>query len=287
MGIVFTTLVPVFSIVAVGWWLGGRRVDARTLSDLALWITSPALLFSILAGTALDPGRFATLAGGTVWVVAGTGLLAFVYLRASGAGRGVVLPAVFFNGGNMGLACARLAYGPEGLASAALVFVTIALLTSLFGIWIAKGENGLAEALRMPLLYGAAGGIGMSLGDLELPRLVMEPIEMLGAMAIPLMLLNLGIQLRTLAVADVRHSLVAVGVRLVGGPACAALFVVLFGVAGIDRKVLLLISVMPSAVINAVIAERYGTQPALVSSAIVLSTLASVVAIPVVLLASG
>jgi predicted permease len=117
--------------------------------------------------------------------------------------------------------------------------------------------------------------------------MVMEPIEMLGAMAIPLMLLNLGIQLRTLAVSDVRHSLVAVGVRLAGGPALALLFVSLFDVGGIDRKVLLLLSVMPSAVINAVIAERYGTQPALVSSAIVLSTLASIVAIPIVLLTSG
>jgi predicted permease len=127
----------------------------------------------------------------------------------------------------------------------------------------------------------------MSLSGVELPRTVMEPIEMLGAMAIPLMLLTLGIQLRNLAITDVRHSIAAVSIRMGGGVACAAVFVSLFDVGGVDRQVLLLLSVMPAAVINAVIAERYGTDPALVASAIVLSTLASIFVIPAVLLASG
>jgi hypothetical protein len=194
------------------------------------------------------------------------------------------LPCVFFNGGNMGLACARLAFGPQGLEAGAIIFVTIALLTSFFGIWVAKGENGLGEALRMPLLYGSAGGLGMALTGAELPRMVMEPIEMLGAMAIPLMLLNLGVQLRTLQIGDVRHALGAVAIRMGGGFAFMLLFIALLGVAGLDRQVLLLFSVMPAAVINAVIAQRYGTDPALVASAIVIGTLSSLAAIPAVLL---
>ena len=117
-----------------------------------------------------------------------------------------------------------------------------------------------------------------------LPRIVMEPIEMLGAMAVPLMLLTLGIQLRTLAVRDLRHSAVAVGIRMVGGFACVWLFLTAFGVEEVDRGVLLLMSVMPAAVINAVIAQRYGTDAPLVASAIVLGTLASLVAIPIALL---
>jgi predicted permease len=163
-------------------------------------------------------------------------------------------------------------------------FVTIALFTSLFGVWIAKGENGLPEALRLPLVHGAVGGLALAVTGIELPGLVMEPISMLGAMAIPLMLLNLGIQLRMLEVRDVRHASAAVVVRMGGGFACAWAIVHLAGVEGVDRGVLLLMGVMPAAVINAVIAERYGTDPSLVASAIVLGTLASLVAIPLVLL---
>jgi hypothetical protein len=284
---VFGTVVPVFAVVAVGWWLAGRRVDVATLSELALWVTSPALLFSLLSGTPLDAQRFTTLAAGTAAIVAGTGLLAALYVRLSSAGRGFALPAVFFNGGNMGLACSRLAFGPPGLEAAAVPFVVIALFTSLFGIWIAKGENGLREALRLPLLWGAAGGLALAVTGIELPRLVMEPIEMLGAMAVPLMLLNLGMQLRFLEVSDLHHSLAAVVLRMGGGFAVAWGFVSALHVGGVDRGVLLLMGAMPAAVINAVIAERYGTDPRLVASAIVLSTLASIGVIPLVLLAIG
>ena len=147
-----------------------------------------------------------------------------------------------------------------------------------------RGESGLGEVIRMPLLYGAAGGIVLALTGIDLPRVVMEPIEMLGAMAIPLMLLTLGLQLRRLRVQDARHASAAVAIRMGGGLACMTLFVTLSGVAGVDRQVLLLISVMPPAVINAVIAERYGTDPALVASAIVLGTLCSLLSVPLVLL---
>ena len=287
MALVFDTILPVFSIIAVGYALAGRRfrLHLPTLADLALLVTSPALMFSVLSGTSLEPRQWGALAGGTLWIAAGTGLLALANLRGRpGRLRGLLLPAVFWNAGNMGLACSRLAFGPEGLEGAAIVFVTMAVLSSTFGIWIAKGENGLREVLRLPLVYASVGGIVLALTETTLPRVVMEPIEMLGAMAIPLMLLNLGMQLRTLQVTDLRHSLVAVAIRMGGGIAFASLFVLLFEIAGVDRQVLLLNSVMPAAVINAVLAQRYGTDPSLVASSIVLGTLASLVSIPAVLL---
>jgi predicted permease len=281
------TILPIFAVVAAGYWLTARGTDPATLADLAVRITSPALLFSLLADTALDAERFGVLAGGTVSIAAGTAALAAAYVRATSVGRGFLLPAVFFNGGNMGLASCRLAFGQAGLEAAAVPFVTIALLTSVFGIWIAKGRNGLGEALRLPLLWGAAGGFALAITGTELPTPVMEPIRMLGAMAVPLMLLTLGVQLRSLAVSEAAHSVAAVAVRMGGGFACAWLFVTAMGVHGVDRGVLLLMSVMPAAVITSVIAQRYRTDPALVASSVVLGTLASVVAIPLVLLRAG
>lgn len=278
------TVLPIFAVIAVGYWLTSRGTDPATLADLAVRITSPALLFSLLSDTTLDASRFGFLAGGTVAIATGTAALAGVYMRATSVGRGFLLPAVFFNGGNMGLASSRLAFGQAGLEAAAVPFVTIALLTSLFGIWVAKGRNGLGEALRLPLVWGAAGGLALAVTGARLPATVIEPIRMLGAMAVPLMLLTLGVQLRRLAVSELVHSLAAVATRMGGGFACAWLFVTAMGVDGVDRGVLLLMSVMPAAVINSVIAERYRTDPALVASAVVLGTLASLVSIPLVLL---
>ena len=290
MDVAVITIVPIFSIIALGYALAGGRFGFHlpTLADLALLVTSPALMFSVLSGTHLEARQWGALAGGTVWIAAGTALLALAYLgRSLRRRRGLLLPAVFWNAGNMGLASARLAFGPEGLAAGAVVFVTMAVLSSTFGIWIAKGENGLREVLRLPLIYASGGGILLALTDTALPRLVMEPIEMLGEMAIPLMLLNLGLQLRKLRVTDLSPALVAVAIRMGGGVAFALLFVVVFGVSGLERQILLLNSVMPAAVINAVFAQRYATDPSLVASAIVVGALASALAIPAVLLWAG
>jgi predicted permease len=285
MNVVLETIVPVFSIIALGFWLTGRReLHIPTLADLALLVTTPALVLSVLSETVLEPSRLLTLLGGTLWIVAGTGTLAGLYVLVQGdAGRGLVSPAVFWNAGNMGLPCARLAFGPEGLEAGIILYVTVAVLQFSLGIWIAKGPGGWSEVLRLPLLYAAAAGLTLAATDWTLPRMVMEPVRMLGAMAIPLMLLNLGIQLRRLEVTDVAHSLMAVAIRMGGGLVLAALFVSIFHVEGVERQVLLLGGVLPPAVVNVVIAQRYGASPSLVASAIVLGTAVSLLVIPTLL----
>jgi predicted permease len=279
----------VFAVVAVGYLLASRRgMDRTTIADLSLLVTSPCLVFTVLSESPISASRALTLASATVATMAGTAVLVWLAsARAPGRRRGMMLPAIFWNSGNMGLACARLAFGPEGLDNAAVVFVTVAIVNSSAGIWIAKGHGGLAEVARMPLAYASAGGALMAFFGLELPTLVGEPIEMLAAMAIPLMLLNLGAQLRTLVISELAPAGVVTAIRMGGGLACMWAFTVAFDVTGVARQVLLLQAVMPAAVINVVLAQRYGTEPSLVASAIVLSTLASLVAIPAVLLWVG
>lgn len=286
MSLVVETVIPVFAIVALGYWLAGRRpLDVGTLADVALMVTSPALVFSVLSRTALDPGRWALLAGGTAWICAVTGLLAWLYVRRAGPGlRGLVLPSVFWNAGNMGLPCARLAFGEPGLEAATLIFVALAILTFSFGIWVAAGRGGGGEVVRQPLVWAALAGLVVSGTGVVLPQVAREPVDMLAAMAIPLMLLNLGLQLRRLQLEDVRHAVVSVCIRIGGGVAAAAAFVAVLGVGGVERQVLLLAGGLPAAVMNVVLAQRYDASPTPVASAIVLSTLASLVSIPAILL---
>jgi len=289
VGSLLETVGPVFLIVLLGWWLAGRsRMDLPTLANLALMVTSPALMFSVLAGAEVDFESWGVLVGGTLWIAMGTAALAALYLWFAGSGqRGLLLPAIFLNAGNLPLPLARLAWGDAGLEAAAVIFVTVAILNSTVGLWIAKGEGGLSEIARMPLAYGSIGGLALAISGQTLPRVIMEPIEMLGAMAIPLLLLSLGMHLRTLAVRDVRHTVVIVAIRVAGGAICAALFISLFGVSGVERKVLLLASIMPAAVINVIIAQRYSRDPSLVASAVVLGTLVSLVTVPLVLYFAG
>ena len=46
MGVAFDTIGPVFAVVAIGYLLAARReLHLPTLSDLAILVTSPALMF--------------------------------------------------------------------------------------------------------------------------------------------------------------------------------------------------------------------------------------------------
>ncbi len=284
---VLEVLVPVFSIAWLGWLLAPRlQLDLRTLSELSIEITSPALIFSVLAGSHPEPGRWLALAAGTLCVAAGTGAVGALWARAAGwEMRAFLLPVMFWNSGNMGLPMARLALGAEGLEAAALVYVTMAALTSSLGIWIAQGGGTASASLRSPLLWAGLLGLGSALGGFELPRMLLEPLQILGGAAIPLMLLNLGIQLRRLVLSDLSGAVVAVTLRMGGGVACAWAFAELVGLGRVERGAFLLQAVMPAAVINAVIAERYGASTGIVASAIVLGTLVSPLAVPLVLIA--
>ena len=70
---------------------------------------------------------------------------------------------------------------------------------------------------------------------------------------------------------------------MLGGVCLAYAFCRIFGLEGDLRNVVILSGVLPPAVINIVIAQRYDLHPNIVASAIVLGTLFGILAIPGVL----
>jgi predicted permease len=97
------------------------------------------------------------------------------------------------------------------------------------------------------------------------------------------MLVSLGIRMRTVRLQTLRPALLAVVLRMAPGLAAAAAWVTLMDLEGAARGVVLLTGVLPSAVMNFVLAEGAGEPSEEVASAILLGTVISVVAIPVVL----
>ena len=283
---VIEVVFPVFSIVALGYLVArGKRIDIPTISEIAVNVTSPCLIFLSIARREMVASEWLTMGGGAAAVVAGTGIIMWVYQRAAGLRmRGLYLPTMFMNSGNMGLPFALLAFGPEGFDKAIIFFVTVAIMTFSLGVTIAKGRGGLREVFRLPLIYAAIGGLIFSLFGLELPKFILTPVGMLADTAIPLMIINLGVQLRSLTVSDLRHAAAVVFIRMGCGLLLSMGFVMIFGVSGVSRNVILLVSIMPPAVFNVILAQKYDADPDTVASAIVMGTLLSVATTSVFLL---
>lgn len=277
---------PVFAIAAVGWFMGRwRRLDLDHLTEVLLYVALPALALSALITHRPKPLDFAQIAMASMAVMLATGVAAYLLARLLQLPcRAMVLPVAFMNAGNFGLPLALLAWGESGLAFAVLYYLVAAIAQNTFGIWIAKGgPDGWREALRLPLPYAAALGLGLAWADITPPDFVAKPIALLGGAAIPLMLLGLGYNLRQVRATAFGAALLATVLRMGGGVAVAFVVVHFMGLGGTARNVVLLSSSMPSAVMNFVLARRYNADPALVSTAVLLSTLLSIATIPALL----
>jgi len=277
---------PVFAIVGLGWLLAGwKRLDLDHLTELLLYVALPALALDALITHRPAPLDFVRISAAALAVMGVTGVLAYVLaLLFDLPRRGLVLVTTFMNAGNFGLPLALLAWGEAGLAHAVLYYLAAAIAQNTVGIWIAKGgAEGWREVFKLPLPYAAVIGLTLAWSDVTPPAFLAKPIAMLGAAAIPLLLLGLGHNLRQVRATAFGPALLATALRMGGGLAVGAAAAALLDLDGMSRNVVLLSSSMPAAVMNFALARRYDAAPAMVSTAVLFSTLLSLVSIPLVL----
>jgi len=284
---VLEVVFPVYCIIGLGYLFARfRKISLEPIIEVLLYLTIPALVISSLSRKKLVLDDLAVVSLSAVIVILATGLLAFIFLTVVKKRdlRGFYLPVMFMNSGNMSFPLALLAFGPDGLTVAILYYIAVSLMVYSLGIYIAKGKGGLAEMFRLPLIYAALIGISLNLGEIRLPEPVITTFDMLGAATIPVMQVSLGYGLHSARLAYPGISLAGTVLRIGGGVAIAWAVVTLFGIEGLNQKIILLSSGMPAAVINFVVSHRYNVNSDLVASTVALSTIFSIVTTPLLLL---
>ena len=118
---------------------------------------------------------------------------------------------------------------------------------------------------------------------IELPPPIDKTITLIGNMTVPLMLLMLGASLSRLKVASFGRAAAVSAIRIGGGALVGVLVAMLFDLAGSMKAVLILQSANPVAVYNYLFAQRWNNEPEEVAGVVVLSTVASILTIPLLL----
>ncbi|HEX9879479.1 MAG TPA: AEC family transporter [Candidatus Binatia bacterium] len=277
-------VIPVFTLIGVGFLFARiKKLSLAPITDFIIYLASPSLAFVSLSARPIFIAEIAMLLAGMAGILAGVGILLWLYRLATGfRSRGFALPVLFMNAGNMGIPLALFAFGEPGLQRATLLFVITALTQYSLGVYIASGQRGWQEVFRLPLIYAALLGLFVNLGEIQVPRALFESLRLLGYSTIPLMLVSLGCRLSSVTSITWGHSVAGALLRIVGGFACAYLTVTLLGMEGINRQIILLYGSLPSAVVNFVLTEKYRQDPELAASIILMTTLLSLVTIPVV-----
>jgi malate permease and related proteins len=284
---IFTPLapvIPVFLLIAAGFTFAHwKKINLTSVTEVIVYLGTPSLVFSSLAGKPLFATDIAVLSAGILLIFAIVGFFIRLYFLVSGfSSRGFALPTLFMNAGNMGIPLALFAFGQAGLQRATLMFVIITFLQFSLGIYILNGRGNWTEIFRLPLIYAALAGLSVNLAQISLPEVLLRPIIMLGQATIPIMLISLGYRLHEVESLQWGHALGGALARIGGGFAAANLAVHLIGAEGVNRQVLLLYGALPAAVVNFVLTEKYRQDPALAASIVVISTFISIFTIPVV-----
>ena len=268
-----------------------------TLASLVLNISVPASILS-----SVDDVDFAAMKNdilALVLIALGISLVTLVLclplsrlMESKDRGRRAVVQAALYfpNFGFLGWPVCYMLLGSTGLLYAMLFSMPLnVMMYGLTPVLLSRG-SGKAQRFDKKVLinlpvYAAVVALALMAGGVKLPTYAVSLLDMLGATQTPLAMIIVGMILATIRLSDVisgwRPYAVSV-IRLGVFPLLAFAALKWFGFSGLLLSVPVLLTVMPSATMDVVLAQRAGLDDVYASRLVVVSTLLSLPAIPLV-----
>lgn len=295
----FTIVLPILLVAGGAFGLAKTRIvtDPRPLARVSLYFFSPALAFQALSRSTVNANDFFSIVLFAFLMVLVMGGLCFLLARRLKFDRmltsAFLLSILFVNAGNYGIPFIQFAFGSEGVARAAIFFTANSVLTNTLAVYIASAghsdlRKSFAAVLKMPLVYAAILGLGFNALHLTLPEPLARAIELAAAAALPVMLVNLGLEMARAKLQDYEWRVfLAAGIKLLVTPVVAIALASLMGLAGLTRAVSILEAAMPTAVMASLIATEFRARSDFVTSVVFVTTLGSTITLTLLLLFLG
>ncbi|MEL7255472.1 MAG: AEC family transporter [Pseudomonadota bacterium] len=283
---VLEIVAPVFLLAAVGfvWVRLGFEYRVQFVTRLGMSLATPCLVFVALMQSQIEPSALGalSLAGFAAYGLVTVSM--WVLVRAGRLDRQTYLaPLIFSNTGNLGLPLALFAFGDVGLGYAVVVFAVSAMIQFTFGIWLVSGGGSLVKMIQEPLVPATVLGAVFLVMDWETPQFLTNALELIAQMAIPIMLITLGVAVARLSIGALTRPMVLSVLKVMISAGCASLAGWWFGLGPVAFGVLVLQVATPVAVTSYMLAEKYGAEADAVAGLVVVSTLMSVLTLPVIL----
>lgn len=289
MNLVLTVLeivAPVFLLASAGfsWKKLGFDYPVEFVTRLAMTFAVPCLIFTALMQTEIDPAALSTMTIATFVSYAVIGLQAWGLIRVTGSDRRTFLaPTIFGNTGNLGLPLAVFAFGEAGLGYAIVIFAIMAVLSFTVGIRMVSDDASVKRVLREPMIWATLAGALFLWQGWQTPRWLTNSLELAGQLAIPLMLFTLGVAVARLTPRGVGRAMLLSLAKLLLCVGAAVGVGLAFGLEDVAFAVLVVQMATPVAVTAYLLAERYRADADAVAGYVVISTLMSVLSLPVLL----
>ncbi|MEX0317876.1 MAG: AEC family transporter [Ruegeria sp.] len=300
---IFLRTLPFFAIIGLGYWAGRSRFFSKEatayLTKFVFYFALSAMLFRFAAtlpfAEIFDARLMLGYLLGTVGVYALATLVAFL--------RGLDIPtaaveaqcAAIGNVGFLGLPMLALLFGEAAIGPVMLVLtVDLVVFSSLIVILINGGRDGRLTAgtlrliglglLKNPMIVSISAGLIWSALRLPVPPPLNDFLTILGGAATPGALFAIGASLASKSAERVQIAGWLSFCKLTIHPALVAIVLLwLIPVAPFSATVAIAAAALPVAGNVYMLAAHYGVAPHRASAAILLSTAASILTVPLVI----
>ncbi|UOQ45666.1 AEC family transporter [Halobacillus salinarum] len=294
MTIFFQVVLPVVLVFVAGYVLQKiLHLEIKSVSTVALYIMLPCLVFKTFYEAEFNNEYFIMLLFSAlllVIILAVNKLIAVIMKLETSLESGLILSTAFMNAGNYGAPIVLFAFGQEGFVYSVSFMVLQQIVMNFFGVYYAaKGAAGIEMAvktvLKMPPTYAVVIALVMKFASVPVSDNIMSSISLVGDATIPSVMILLGMQLANITVKNLQWDKIsyAAALRLIGSPLIAWALTILLPMNDVMASVLIISAAMPSAATTTIYAVQFDSKPDLVSSITLITTLASVVTIPVTL----
>ncbi|WP_239990224.1 AEC family transporter [Ignatzschineria cameli] len=300
----FWILLPIFSIFVVG-FISQKMLhfDIPNLSKMSIYVLSPFLAFKTFYSYQISIdylyyfGYIYLLCFALVLLVS---LASKLFNYDERTRCGMILGSSFMNNGNYGTPVVLAFFGAAGFDLAIIMLVLQQVVMNTVGTYYAaKGSSrhivgssvrhALYQVLKMPTAHGALLGVLFQLLQIPLSESLYHSISMVGDASIVVIMVILGMQLANIRITKIAYGKLSINltIKMLLSPLIALFLVEWLPIDHTSKQVLILLAAMPAAANTTLLAVHFDTKPELVSSATLISTLISLITLPIVLYCLG
>lgn len=304
ISIILNNILTLFLLILVGFSAGKSGAVSKNatgyLSDILMKVALPATIFLSISGTynqgiLMDSLIIAAL---TFIIHSSCILISLFYtklMKIPEKDRGVwVFVSTFSNNGFMGFPIAYAILGKEGLFLASISNTVFNVLIFSVGIKLITMGHESSKGINIKKLFMNNNNIAIFLGIIfyvtqtSLPQPILSSLSYMGNVTTPMSMFLVGLSISNSRVRDMFNDYkfyFLCAVRLLIAPflAIIAMRFIPFGSMSLVPKVMAIVLAMPAPSATAIIAEQYNGNKELAAKVVFLTSILSIVTIPIIL----
>lgn len=197
---------------------------------------------------------------------------------------------IFSNCGFMGYPVLEGLFGKIGVFYGSVFNIPFNLFMLSYGTMLFTGKKdikSLKAALKHPGIIATVIGLMLFSFSITIPVPIYKALSSVGAMTTPLSMIIVGSMLAEINIKEIFSGFVvyyASAIRLIVGPLLTLIIMRLLHADRLLLEIGVTIETMPVAVIASILAEKYGGDTKLASKCIFISTIISMITIPIILI---